>query len=52
MGEHKYNPTAILAKEGKIEPKPPRPGKREREREINRLIWEKVFNRRANKRIK
>lgn len=31
MGQHKYNPTAIAAKSGELPPKPPRPGKRERE---------------------
>ena len=32
MGQHKSNPTAIAAKEGKIQPKPKPIGKRERER--------------------
>lgn len=32
MGQHKSNPTAIAAKEGKIQPKPKPPGKREMER--------------------
>lgn len=32
MGQHKSNPTAIAAKEGKIQPKPKPMGKRERER--------------------
>ena len=31
MGQHKYNPTAIAAKEGKLPPKPKKPSKRERE---------------------
>ena len=34
MGQHKYNPTAIAAKEGKIPPKPPKPSKAEKERAI------------------
>ncbi|MBR2256319.1 MAG: hypothetical protein IJ899_03055 [Blautia sp.] len=31
MGQHKYNPTAIAAKNGEIPEKPKRPSKRERE---------------------
>lgn len=31
MGQHKYNPTAIAAKNGEIPPKPKSPSKRERE---------------------
>ncbi len=31
MGQHKYNPTAIAAKNGEIPPKPPKMSKRERE---------------------
>lgn len=34
MGQHKYNPTAIAAKEGRIPPKPPKPSKAERDRAI------------------
>lgn len=34
MGAHKYNPTAIAAKEGKLPPKPPKKSKRETEREL------------------
>jgi hypothetical protein len=34
MGQHKYNPTAQLVKEGKLPPKPPKMGKREKERFI------------------
>ena len=32
MGQHKYNPTAIAAKEGKLPPKPKQMSKREAER--------------------
>lgn len=32
MGEHKYNPTAIAAREGKLPPKKKKMSKRERER--------------------
>lgn len=31
MGQHKYNPTAIAAKNGELPPKPRKPSKRERE---------------------
>lgn len=31
MGQHKYNPTAIAAKNGELPPKPTKPSKRERE---------------------
>ena len=34
MGQHKYNPTAIKAKNGEIPPKPPRISKREQLRMI------------------
>jgi len=34
MGQHKYNPTAIAAKNGELLPKPKKMGKRERERLI------------------
>lgn len=34
MGQHKTNPTAIAAKEGKIPPKPKKKGKRELDREL------------------
>ena len=46
MGAHKYNPTAIAAKNGELPPKPPKKSKAERERElyaeIQRLMVEKV----------
>lgn len=38
MGQHKYNPTAQAAKEGKLPPKPEKISKREQERQIYRLI--------------
>lgn len=31
MGQHKHNPTALAAREGKLPPKPKRPSKLERE---------------------
>ena len=46
MGAHKYNPTAIAAKNGELPPKPPKKSKAELERElyaeIQRLMIEKV----------
>jgi hypothetical protein len=47
MGQHKYNPNAKLAAEGKIQPKTPPLGKRESERilmgEMTRLFYEKLY---------
>lgn len=47
MGQHKYNPTAIAAKEGRIPPKPPKPSKAERDRAIYealaRAMWERLL---------
>lgn len=34
MGQHKYNPTSIKAKNGELPPKPKQMGKRERDRLI------------------
>lgn len=34
MGQHKYNPTAIAAKNGELPPKPPKKSRRETEREL------------------
>ena len=34
MGQHKHNPTAIAAKEGKLPPKPHKKSKRQREAEL------------------
>ena len=38
MGQHKYNPTAIAAKEGKIPPKKKRRGKRQSEWLMQKMI--------------
>lgn len=38
MGQHKYNPTAQAAKEGKLPPKPEKMSKREQERQLYRMI--------------
>lgn len=40
MGQHKYNPTAIAAKEGKLPPKP----KQLRKREHDLLLYESIEN--------
>jgi hypothetical protein len=37
MGQHKYNPNVQLVKEGKLPPKKPKMGKRERERFIKEV---------------
>ena len=38
MGAHKYNPTAIAAKEGKLPPKAPKPSKRYREAVLQNAV--------------
>ena len=43
MGQHKSNPTAIAAKEGKIQPKPKPMGKRERDRMLYAKCQEILF---------
>lgn len=43
MGQHKHNPTAIAAKEGKIHPKPKPMGKREMERLLHAKCQEILF---------
>jgi len=45
MGQHKYNPTAIAAKNGELPPKPERPSKRETELALYRAIYASMFNR-------
>ena len=40
MGQHKYNPKAIAAKNGEIPPKPKPPSKREREAMAYRAFQE------------
>ena len=42
MGQHKHNPTAIAAKEGKLPPKPPKMSTREREALAAAIIAEKT----------
>lgn len=38
MGQHKYNPTAIAAKEGKLPPKPQKKSKRQRDAELYNAV--------------
>ena len=38
MGQHKYNPVAIAAKNGEIPPKPKKPSKREREAMLQNAV--------------
>lgn len=45
MGQHKTNPTAIAAKEGKIPPKPERPSKRELDRQLYAKCQEIIYGR-------
>ncbi len=40
MGQHKYNPTAIAAKNGELPPKPKPMGKRARERLLMKAVYE------------
>lgn len=46
MGEHKYNPTAIAAKNGELPPKPKNPTKKEMEaafyEALNRVLIERL----------
>ena len=42
MGQHKYNPNCQLAKEGKLPPKPKKMSKRQMERMMMRMIYEKT----------
>ena len=43
MGQHKYNPTAIKAKNGELPPKPKPMGKREWERLIHTKVQEAMY---------
>lgn len=45
MGQHKYNPKAIAAKNGEIPPKPKPPSKREREAMAYRALQEAMHKR-------
>jgi hypothetical protein len=48
MGAHKHNPTAILAKEGKLPPKKHRPTNAEIKRWIREKMNEEIENRIMN----
>lgn len=43
MGQHKYNPTAIAAKNGELPPKPKQIGKREAERLLHAKCQEILY---------
>ena len=43
VGQHKFNPVAIAAKNGELPPKKPNQTKREREAELNKIIWQVLF---------
>lgn len=45
MGQHKHNPNCQLAKEGKLPPKPKKMSKREQERWIRAIIYERLASR-------
>lgn len=42
MGEHKHNPNCQLAKEGKLPPKPKKMSKRQRDRLLMAMVYEKT----------
>lgn len=42
MGQHKYNPNCQLAKEGKLPPKPKKMSKREQERLLRAIIYDRL----------
>lgn len=43
MGQHKYNPTAIKAKNGELPPKPKKMGKRESDRLLYAKVQEAMY---------
>ena len=42
MGQHKYNATAIAAKNGELPPKPKGMSKMERRRMLSRMIYDEI----------
>ena len=42
MGQHKYNPNCQLAKEGKLPPKPKKLSKRQQQRLLMAMIYERT----------
>ena len=42
--EARNNPTAIAAKEGKLPPKPKKPSKRERDRQLKALVMTELLH--------
>ena len=45
MGQHKHNPIAIAAKEGKLPPKPKKMSKKERDRWLYARCQEAIYRR-------
>lgn len=45
MGQHKFNPNSLLAKDGKLPPKPPKKSKRQCERELRALCYDYLISR-------
>lgn len=43
MGQHKFNPTAIAAKNGELPPKPPKKSKREIDRDIYAMCQAAIY---------
>ena len=41
MGQHKYNPNCQLAREGKLPPKPKKLSKRQKNRMLMKMVYEK-----------
>ena len=42
MGQHKYNPNCQLAREGKLPPKPKKMSKRQQDRLLMSMIYERT----------
>jgi hypothetical protein len=42
MGQHKHNPNCQLAREGKLPPKPEKLSKRQRDRMLMKIVYEKT----------
>lgn len=45
MGQHKYNPVAIAAKNGELSPKLKKQSKRSQEQELNKILVEAMMKR-------
>jgi hypothetical protein len=51
MGQHKYNPTAVAAKNGELPPKPKKMSKREQERELYAMCEAAIVGRMLGKSV-